>query len=255
MNRLKLRAKTLSNNLVWLESFGCTIKRRGKLISVDHPKLREFSACLIVENDEENLATLRSILYDAAIGRTPDVYLDHDVETRSIEQWLVREGFQPVLTSIVTAAAIQPENDGSGVSLERAALSQRSLWCAMYSEGFGRSDEISAAADRERWAETFLSDEVNNWFMVLNGQRIGVCQTCTANDVVGLYSFTLLPSERGVSNAMLALSALRNKFVSDGERIVYFERTQVGRHNRKVEFPAHTSIARIREYTGYRRSL
>lgn len=254
LDKADLRANTLCNNLVWLKSFGCTIKREGKLVLVHHPRLREFTACMVIDNDAGNLVRLDVVLSEAALGQAaPDVYIDSEVKDGLIHRLLADKGFQPVLTSIITVGVVLPAKEVEGISLERATVSQRDLWCEIYYEGFGKKGETTVEDIVDRWSDTFVSEDVHNWLFVENGRQIGVCQSCTANGVVGLYSFTLLPSERGVNTVMSVIKALRAKLFRDGERVAYFERTQELRsRHRKVGFAA-ASLTGIREFTAYRR--
>lgn len=254
-NRLdmaELRANTLANNLVWLRSFGCTITREGKLVRVHHAKLREFSACLVVDNDVENVSRLKDIFAGTESQTVPDIYIDSEVKDGSVFELLAGEGFKPILTSVVTAVAVLPGKESELIVLEPATLSTRALWCEVYAEGFARTGEITLEEVIDRWGETFLSKEVQSWFFVANGRPVGVCQICTANGVVGLYSFALLPSERGVGKVLSALRTLRAKLVRDGARIAYFERVQKFGPHRKVGIPSLSTVT-IREFTAFRR--
>jgi hypothetical protein len=253
MDRDKLRAQTLSNNLVWLRSFGCAIKREGNLVWVNHPKLREFSACLVLDHGLENLAHLDSALSPTLLSQAaPDVYLDSEIGNGRAAEWLTSSGFRPILTSIITAVEVLPGHEAETMSVERATISEQALWCAMYAQGFGRTEPRIVKHDAERWAATFSSDEVRNWFVVEEGRRIGVCQTCTAHGVVGIYSFTLLPAERGIARVMPALRAVRAELLRKGAKVAYFERTQkIGSPPREIGFTTGIFLV-VREFTAYR---
>jgi len=249
-----LRARTLSNNIVWLESLGCSVSRDGGIVNVDHPILREFKACLVVSDHSENLSQLKSIVAETAGDpeKAKNIYLDESTVNNSLREFLDEAGFKPILSSIVTVVAVGQGSLSTEISLERAPYSERENWFAMYAEGFDRNKDASIEERLRRWGNAFDSAHVENWFFVERGQRIGVCQTCTANGLVGLYSFTLIPQHRRIRKLLMSVRSLRAKLLADGVDLAYFERVQgIGLPHRRV-MPLKR-FAAIREFTVYHR--
>jgi hypothetical protein len=116
---------------------------------------------------------------------------------------------------------------------------------------FGREAEI----DRARWQQAFENRNVCHWFVMDEGNPIGVCQTCIGFEVTGIYSFTLKTSERGLRQLRPALKALRNRLTETNNKVnVYFERLRVkqSRAKQRGSLEFHDLMV-IRKMIGYRR--
>jgi len=249
-----LRQRALENNLLWLESFGCQIKRYENLIYVNHPNMPDYCAWLIYGSPSEALNNLRSIFAESDPKRClPDVYIDETAFDASIHSTLVENGFIATLVNMTTAGVITPKAEATDLRLQLADPDDATRWSAFYSEGFNRSGR-RAEIDRVRWQLSFENENVRNWF-VMNGRNpIGVCQTCVGFEVTGIYSLTLKTSERGLRQLRPALKALRNRLTEKNKVTVYFERLRreqsSGKQRGSLEF--HELMA-IRKMIGYRR--
>ncbi|MFN2491294.1 MAG: hypothetical protein ABR501_00230, partial [Pyrinomonadaceae bacterium] len=107
----EVRAKTLDNNLTWLESFGCEIDRRGEIIYVHHDDLPEYDARLLIGLSKGTLPQLQLLLAELPLGG-PLIYVDETFNTAVIRSALKRAGLTPVLISQVKAAPVTPWRGG-----------------------------------------------------------------------------------------------------------------------------------------------
>jgi hypothetical protein len=228
------RLDTLENNLAWLASFGCTIDRHGDAISVFHPGLPEYQALLFF-SDPDDLDRRLTSLSGGARGSKgpPSVYVDQSCDTAAWHNGLTRLGFRHVATSVVYAGLLRPRRNETLLQFRRAELAESDSWSAAYSAGFGRTGK-QAAQDVERWRLCFRSGEaVRSWFLVLNGERIGVVQTCHAHGVVGIYSLAVLPPWRRQFGFRNAIQAAQSALPFDQPIRSYFEVVRsLGRPNR-----------------------
>ncbi|MFN2491295.1 MAG: hypothetical protein ABR501_00235, partial [Pyrinomonadaceae bacterium] len=138
------------------------------------------------------------------------------------------------------------------IELKLAGSDDHAQWCALYAEGFARTGK-AADVDRDRWRKSFGHPDVLHWFLVQNGRSVGVCQTCIANGVAGIYSFTLLPGYRSVGRLITALRSVRAEILLRCEEIIYFERVR-----NRVAIPLRKpmifgSFKTIRKFLAYRK--
>ena len=223
--RERFRKDSLENNICWLESFGSRIRRYDGLICVDHPRSTDYCARLIVAPVGDTISLLKTVLAeDARAGTDPWVYVDDEVLDARLQLLLAANGLIRAGVNITKAGMWTPiEESKIGFRLEAAQLEDMDRWSACYSEGFARTGQ-EVAIDRSRWQLSFEGGRVQHWFLTRQGRTAGVCQTCTASGIVGVFSLTLLPAERGASGVRRAFRALRTRFTSHGSVRVYFER-------------------------------
>lgn len=260
----QLRRETLANNLTWLRSFGCRVREEGEgVVSVEHAALPEYCALLLMSPGARPLAALADFLARAdEAGFARDVYVDEELEGQELEgvrvpDALAARGFVSVSANSTTAGVWTPPGEAPRGLVARAALpEERARWSALYSEGFGR-DSREARIDLARWDLSFRSREVSHWFFVReNGEEVGVCQTCEASGVTGVYSFTLTRAARSARALVPAARALRARLAERGGVTVYFERAKrerarLPRH--RLSPPLTPGFKIIRLTTGYRR--
>lgn len=251
-----LRGATLGNNIVWLQSFGCEVEGYDGLIHVQHPHLREYSAWLITARPKKAARHLKRILHDSKEPQTsPDIYLDEASVEPGIESLLSESKYEHSFLSITIANSFSSGYEPGTLMLEPAEH-QFEQWLSLYSEGFSRSGRF-VEIDRARWLYTLEhNDYVRHWFFVKDNRKIGICQTCTAKGVVGVYSFSITPESRHLSNLRAALRALEGWIADEGERYMYFERL-LPANSRRIWRPSHHSkrIVIVRKMLGYRRSM
>ena len=243
-DRDALRALTFADNVEWLRSFGCSVEEHDGMTLIHHPQLTEYEAWLFTEATPVALGRLRRIV-SGEIDDARAVYVDDDAATDEVHAILA--GVPQYGKNVTVAAPVPARNWSSPFELQRAAPEEWETWAAMYSRGFGRQSR--ADAERERWRLSFLSGRVDHWFFLRGGERIGVCQT-TLGAVHGIYSFTLLPEERGVRSALLALRALLAYIARQPSRWIYFEvleRSPLAR----TRVQAVLGLRSIRNLTGY----
>jgi hypothetical protein len=249
-----LRQKTFENNLLWLESFGCEIKRRNNLTYVYHPKLADFRAWLIYGDPSEALSDLKFVLDQSDLVKSmTSIYIDERAATNAITVTLAKNGFVATSLNTTVAGVITPRLEAGDVSLDQALPEDITRWSALYSEGFNRHGE-DASVDRARWRMSFENPNLQHWFLMDGSKAIGVCQTCAGFGVTGIYSFTLKTSERGRHRFRNALRALRNRLTQTKNITVYFERLRRkearGKPRGSVEFH---ELRVIRKIFGYQR--
>ncbi len=217
------RRDTLQNNLVWLASFGCAIESRGHMISVFHPSLPEYRAWLFYGDSEDLKGRLPSFGGEAqGSDGLPGIYVDQSCDTHAFHSSLTRVGFRRVATS-VTYAGLMRRRGKTLLRFRRAEAAESDSWSAAYSAGFGRTGK-EAALDLERWRLCFQSgDAVRSWFLMLDGETIGVAQTCHAHSVVGVYSVAMLPPCRRQVDVRRVIQAAQSTLPFDEPIRSYFE--------------------------------
>jgi hypothetical protein len=150
------------------------------------------------------------------------MYVDEASSSEALRLTLVRGGYLPSSINLTLAGTWSPAAPPTNCRLMPARPEDLEEWSALYSRGFGRTGH-DAAIDLLRMRLAFQhGPPVQHWFFVRGTSSIGICQTCSG-PVVGIYSFTLCPRERGVGNVHTALQALRTKLTEAGEQAVYFE--------------------------------
>ncbi|HEX5709072.1 MAG TPA: hypothetical protein VFX96_17355, partial [Pyrinomonadaceae bacterium] len=196
--------------------------------------------------------------------RASDVYVEEELEqerleTEPVEDALSARGFVRVSANMTTAGEWTPREALAGLHAREARPDEHALWSALYSEGFGRTGR-DAQLDLARWELSFGSASVKHWFFVRGEgeEEVGVCQTCEAGGVIGIYSFTLAGASRGSRTLIAAIRALRARLTESGNVTVYFERAK----RKRARLPHHPVSPRltpdfkiIRVTTGYRRLL
>jgi len=219
-----LRAKTLDNNLTWLESFGCEITREAEIIRVRHPELPEYNASLILGSSRETLGKVQALAEESALSHA-FIFVDQSFLTDAMDAVLSGNGLKQLLVSKIKATRLCAPSRSTTLSLKLARAADLRQWSEVYSEGFERSGS-AAQSDNSRWKKSFAHPKVLHWFFVSEGEHAGVCQTCIDNDVVGVYSLTLLRNHRRLSTVIRSARALQNEIFRRGQTIVYFERTR-----------------------------
>ncbi|MBV8857939.1 MAG: hypothetical protein JOZ02_13475 [Acidobacteria bacterium] len=252
-----LRQRTLDNNLVWLQSFGCRVKREGNVVHVYHPELKDYSALLLFGGPEESYKAFR----EHTEGRTdcPDrqnVYVDKKAASPGLGQLLKLLGYLKTSVSYVTAGEWKRGGAPGEVLIRPATLEQADYWASVYSLGFGHVAE-ERVLDRGRWRIAFCANTVRHWFLTRRDAVIGVCQTCVAHGVIGVYSFTLLPAERDRRHFREAVNALGDVMAGDGGGVFYFERVKDLRSapfiSRAPKSPSGFKVIRVAE--AFRRGI
>ncbi len=232
-NLQDLRKRTLANNLIWLRSFGCHVEREGDVIYVNHPELSDYCALLLFADSKRSFEAFHRYVEGGWGGSSPPtVYVDEDAASPQLKRLLTREGYVRTSMSYVTAGEWRSAEGFTEVGIHIAELDQAGHWASIYSLGFGRAGE-DAMLDRRRWRKAFHHGDIRHWFFVKRDEVIGVCQTCVAHEVTGIYSFTLVPGERNSNSIHEAIHALRAKLLEDGLVSVYFERVK---NRRSVPF-------------------
>ena len=250
-----LSEATLDNNLLWLRSFGCEVRRKENLIEIKHPQIRDYSAWLIFEHQEKTRTQLASIFEEIEGSPTaPDIYLDHYLFNPSIEQLLAENNFKPAFINLTLALKPSSKQEPAPLTLQPAERANFEQWLLLYADGFNRHGR-DAEVDRRRWLHAFEnSDSVRHWFFVKDNDIAGICQTCIANGVVGIYSFTLMPGFRGIRNILIAMQALRESFVEE-KGYFYIERL-LPINSRKMNSAHRVSekLINVRTMLGFRRT-
>lgn len=248
-----LRADTLKNNLLWLRSFGCKIRTCDDLIYIDHPELPEYVARLILSTPEEAVDRLRRIFAeDKGMSIKPDIYLDEVSSSPRLQSALAENGFKPTYINVTMAKVLTPKPESTQLILKEAKLNDLGEWSSLYSRGFEHSGH-EAEIDRSRWHRAFkVAPNVRQWFFMKENNAIGVCQTCEANNVVGIYSFTLCPPKRNSQNLLGAIRAIRAKIPEGGAVRAYFElRMREDSPSRRHTTKSLFGFMIIRKMTGY----
>ncbi|MCA1621001.1 MAG: hypothetical protein LC795_17180 [Acidobacteria bacterium] len=223
-----LRERTLANNLVWLRSFGCDVRREGEVVRVDNPEARDYCALLLFAGARESFDALRRCVGGEGAGSfPPNVYVDRQADGPDLRRLLTRKGCAKTSVSYVTAGEWGRAEAAADVSIRAAERSEVAQWASAYSLGFGRGAG-EGALDRQRWRLAFRHEAVRHWFFTRRDEVVGVCQTCDAHGVVGVYSFTLIHRERGLNPIHSAIRTLRAKLAERGRVTVYFERVKGG---------------------------
>ena len=251
-----LRQRTFENNLLWLESFGCEIKRRNNLIYVNHPDLDDYRAWLIYGPPSEALSDLKFVMDQSdPVKSSASIYIDEIVATDAITVTLAKNGFVATSLNTTVAGVITPRLEAEDISLELAHPEDMTRWSALYSEGFNRHGH-DASIDRARWKLSFENPHLQHWFVMDDSKAIGVCQTCVGFGVTGIYSFTIKRTERCLHRFRSALRALRNRLTQTKNVTVYFERLRRkearGKPRGSVEFH---ELRVIRKIFGYQHFL
>lgn len=255
MDLEKLRQDAFANNLVWLRSFGCEIGRLGDALRVDHPDLPDYQAWLLFGEPQRALGDLARILAGVAAGGAPaTVYVDERAQGEELATRLRRAGFRRALANMTVGGLVAGSVSARGLSLRAARESDLPLWSRIYSAGFGQS-ESDAFRDLRRWRAAFQSEpSLTHWFLIDGTEPVGVVQTCSAHDVVGIYSFTMARARGGPAAVRAALAALRAELASGGTVRLYFELLLKGdRGNRRRPERAPFGLTILRRMRGWRR--
>jgi hypothetical protein len=250
----QLRETTLANNLAWLRSFGCRTQDEGDgVVRVEHATLPDFCALLLMSPTARARRTLREFLAEVEGAHSaPDVYVEEELEKGglgavSVEEALAARGFARLSANTTTAGEWTPRAATPELRARAATPEEHARWSALYSEGFGRAGR-DARLDLARWELSFNSAAVVHWFFVgAGGEEVGVCQTCEASGVVGIYSFTLAPALRGPHALASAIHALRARLTERGKVLVYFERAK----RKRARLPHHPANA-LRPAPGFK---
>ncbi len=153
----------------------------------------------------------------------------------------------------MTAGEVSGGEASYDVSVRAAEQWEIEQWASAYSLGFGRVGG-EAVLDRHCWRLAFGREEVCHWFFIRRDEVVGVCQTCDAHGVVGVYSFTLIPKGRNLSLIHGAIQTLRAKLAERGRVTTYFERVKEGSRKPFLARPAKlfTGFKVIRVAASYR---
>ena len=248
-----LRVDTLDNNILWLSSFGCKIRIYDDLIYIDHPELPEYVARLILSTPEEAMHRLRKIFAEIKEMPTkPDIYFDELSISPGLQSALTENGFKAAYINATMSKVMRPKPESTELILKQARFHDLEKWSCLYSKGFERS-EREAEIDRSRWHRTFKEiPSVRQWFLMKGNNAVGVCQTCEANNVVGIYSFALSPPERNLRNLLGAMRAIRAKVSRGGPVRTYFEvREREDSPSKRHTTKSLLGFSLIRKMTGY----
>lgn len=251
----ELRGRTLANNLLWLQSFGCRVERAGDVVYVEHRELRDYCALLLFAPPEESLAALRmSLAGERPWCFPPDVYVDETANSPALQETLATSDLVRISVNSVTVGEVSDDTGATDLTIRPAEAAEAARWSEIYSEGFGHSS-VQAQLDLRRWRLSFKSDAVRHLFFVSEDEEVGVCQLCLGYGVVGVYSFTLKPEMRRRERTVAALQALRARLARRGGAHVYFERVK---HKARVLYRVPSArytpgFKVIRVSYGYRR--
>ena len=249
-----VRERTLANNLVWLRSFGCVVRREGGVVYVDNPEASDYCALLLFGDPDESYEAFLRYAGDArSRSLRPNVYVDRESDGPGLKRLLTRQGCARTAVSYVTAGEVSGGETWADVSVRAAEPREAERWASAYSLGFGRGGD-EAALDRHRWRLAFRREEVRHWFFIRRGEVVGVCQTCDAHGVVGVYSFTLIPKGREPGLIYGAIQTLRAKLTERGPVTAYFERVKEENRNPFLAYSRKlfTGFKVIRMCAGYR---
>ena len=246
----ELRETTLANNLVWLASFGCEIVRSADIIEVTHADIPEYNAQMIVGWTTDTSARLESLLNSS--DHKTNFYVDEPF-VNDAGALLLSHGLQPAFSSRVKFSQLKSKAKApAGYSLRRAETTELEPWCDLYAAGFGRKQ--LQALDRKRWQRAFASPAISHWFFVAQDQQIGVMQTCSTDDVVGIYSVTFLTEYRGTKRIIAVAKALRAALWEQGARTIYFERVRRRVWQPSASSPMFRQFKTLRKFLVYRKS-
>jgi hypothetical protein len=214
----RLRAATLSNNVLWLRSFGSEVVEREGRVDIVRSPVPAYVGSTAFDGD-----ALRQIVKEHAFANDSRVFADM-FAVGSAERALLRDsGYEQIAgaCSVVVAGTVRPttrRTDGLRITPAR----NWRAWSDLYSAAFEQS-EVTAEINRERWRKSFRSPEVEHWFYQSGSQPIAVCQTVHAFGVTGLYSFGILRPWRCVRTSALAIRALHAEISSQNDLNLYFE--------------------------------
>lgn len=247
----ELRDRTLANNFAWLESFGCKIHRRGEIVHVTHPHLSDYNAYIILGLSSKTPKLLNTMLMDRT--RRDLVYVDEAVND-SLRLDLTRSNYRLAFFSQVKVASRTHLNAPAHIELRQAKPRDLTYWSQLYSEGFAHSGKL-ATFDLERWQSSYRDPAIQCWFLMDKGREVGVFQTCCRNQVIGLYSVTLIPQYRTLAGIMAAGRTLRSQLPFNYSSNVYFERVTARIPSQRRRALIFRSFMTIRRFLIYKRSL
>ena len=248
---LELRDRTLANNFGWLESFGCEIRRNDEIVRVTHPHLGDYNVYIVLGLSTKTEAMLEALLMDRT--RSDLVYVDEAVDD-SFRGDLTRNNYRLSFFSQVKVAKRTQRTTPGKIELRMARPKDLEAWSQLYSKGFLRPGQL-AAFDLERWHWSFKDPAIQCWFFVDNGLEVGVFQTYCRNNVIGLYSVTLLPGYRTLARIIAAGRTLRSKLPFNYSSNVYFERVSGRIPSSRTRALTFRSFMTIRRFFIYRRSV
>ena len=211
---LDLQDRTLANNLAWLKSFGCEVRRASQSIQVTHSELPEYNALIIL-----GAGLSSNLLHKSNFGA---VYVD-ELIADSVEMDLYRSDYRLAFFSQVKIARRTSEKSIGQIKLREALHRDMIRWSELYAEGFNQPVE-QARANLARWETSFHDPSSQFWFFIDEGREVGVFQTYCRNDVIGLYSVTLQRGYRTLRKIISAGRALRSTLPLNYSNYVYFER-------------------------------
>jgi hypothetical protein len=219
-----LRSAVLSNNTIWLRSFGCKVHRTRELMTIQHSVMSDYNACIILSPPHNALNRLKMLLSEINhMSIPPNIYVDEESINTPFHSTLTANGYMAIYNNTTIAGVLNQTHDSEGFSLKLACINDFDIWVSLYSKGFGR-DGKDADIDRSRWDHTFRSQKrVSNWFFLRKNTIIGICQTCKGNGVEGIYSFTIDPLKRNLNNLRGSLRALHAKLTEKGKATIYLE--------------------------------
>jgi hypothetical protein len=204
------------------------VRREGSVVRVDNPEARDYRALLLFGGERESYDALRRCAGEEGAGSfPPNVYVDRQADSPDLRRLLTRKGCARTVVSYVTAGEWGGGEAAADVSVRAAERRESARWASAYSLGFGRGGG-EAALDRQRWRLAFGHEAVRHWFFTRRDGVVGVCQTCDAHGVVGVYSFTLINRGRGLGLIHSAIHTLRARLAERGPVTVYFERVKGG---------------------------
>ncbi|MFM0097119.1 hypothetical protein PQQ87_16020 [Paraburkholderia nemoris] len=223
----KLRAATLKNNIVWLESFGCTATASGGFVRVSHPELPDFTAWMVTDSKPETRGAFAHSLSGSTLPDGFSIYVDDLVDVAEFPG-LTTARLLPDISRVHTVTVQRNAIHASGpIAADEVGPESLPLWVGLYGEGFDRNPE-QRDLDARRWTRSMRDRHLRHWLFVENGVNVGVAQTCDSAGVTGIYSFTLRPQYRQSGRTRFAVSAIVDKILGQEQvATLYFERVSV----------------------------
>ncbi len=215
-----LQESSFRNNLVWLRSFGCQVTEGPGWARVTHDELAEFRA-LVLLPEVNAIDSAKQV--NRAVAEGIAIYLD----ARVVPTWhgaLEMKGYQSGPSSSVRAVAVRPHlHRGGNLVLREARFDEIMTWSDLYSQVFERVGSVREA-DQRRWRLAASHPEITSLFFLCGAQFTGVCQLCTSDNMVGLYSVGFLPFARTHATLREAALSISEWVTARGQTVIYFER-------------------------------
>ncbi len=221
----RLREACFANNLYWLRSFGCEVRREGEQIWILHPFDPDFRALLLTRPPSLGNERMARADLHAAIAKEMDVYVDTSVAD-SWEPALRASGLRQTAESVTRTVQLPSGRQiaCAPFNIERVPTSNIDDWSAIYSRLFQRASAFQEI-DRRRWRVGEAFPDVEHFVVRAPQTVVSVFQLCWHGGVVGLYSVGV-----GYANTIPLFKQIRAKaaeLAADRQiDLLYFERTR-----------------------------